>query len=187
MAEESILTCILHGFGGEPGAEHGCGENPADGRGGDRGLFAKIPADGERGAEITYLMIKPPAMSGLTSLGSGRETQITLRVTQMDTGELLVAESKTITLHSIYDFTMLNSEFGVIEPYNLLAWLRPDAEEVLALRREAIYWLGNQRWRGLQFPARLSARLSGRYRRAIYHRTAGHGHTRCDQRYWRAL
>ena len=59
----------------------------------------------------------------------------------MDTGELLVAESKTITLHSIYDFTMLNSEFGVIEPYNLLAWLRPDAEEVLALRREAIYWL----------------------------------------------
>ena len=93
------------------------------------------------GPEITYLMIKPPAMSGLTSLGSGRETQITLRVTQMDTGELLVAESKTITLHSIYDFTMLNSEFGVIEPYNLLAWLRPDAEEVLALRREAIYWL----------------------------------------------
>ena len=82
------------------------------------------------GPEITYLMIKPPAMSGLTSLGSGRETQITLRVTQMDTGELLVAESKTITLHSIYDFTMLNSEFGVIEPYNLLAWLRPDAVEV---------------------------------------------------------
>ena len=93
------------------------------------------------GPEITYLMIKPPAMSGLTSLGSGRETQITLRVTQMDTGELLVAESKTNPLHSIYDFTMLNSEFGVIEPYNLLAWLRPDAEEVLALRREAIYWL----------------------------------------------
>ena len=29
----------------------------------------------------------------------------------------------------------------MIEPYNLLAWLRPDAEEVLALRREAIYWL----------------------------------------------
>lgn len=28
------------------------------------------------GPEITYLMIKPPAMSGLTSLGSGRETQI---------------------------------------------------------------------------------------------------------------
>ena len=139
------------------------------------------------GPEITYLMIKPPAMSGLTSLGSGRETQITLRVTQMDTGELLVAESKTITLHSIYDFTMLNSEFGVIEPYNLLAWLRPDAEEVLALRREGHLLAGNQRWRGLQFPARLSARLSGRYRRAIYHRTAGHGHTRCDQRYWRAL
>ena len=37
---------------------------------------------------------------------------------------------------------MLNSEFGVIEPYNLLAVApAPTREEVLALRREAIYWL----------------------------------------------
>ena len=64
-------------------------------------------------------------------------------------------------MHSIYDFTMLNSEFGVIEPYNLLAWLRPDAEEVLALRREATHWLETNAGAGYSSPARLSARLSG--------------------------
>ncbi len=91
--------------------------------------------------EISYLMIKPPALIGLDGLNSERTTQITLRVTQMDTGDLLVMETRSIALHSIYDFTMMNTEFGITEPYNLFAWLRPDADEILALRREAISWL----------------------------------------------
>lgn len=132
MAEEIYPNPVsLHGFGGEPGASTDAGKTRLLVEVEIEGFSQKYQRTVNVGPEITYLMIKPPAMSGLTSLGSGRETQITLRVTQMDTGELLVAESKTITLHSIYDFTMLNSEFGVIEPYNLLAWLRPDAEEVL--------------------------------------------------------
>ena len=94
------------------------------------------------GPEITYLMIKPPAMSGLTSLGSGRETQITLRVTQMDTGELLVAESKNdhVAQHiRFYDAEQRVRRDRTVQP----AWRGsgPTREEVLALRREAIYWL----------------------------------------------
>lgn len=91
--------------------------------------------------EISYMMIKPPVLSELTNLNSERTTQLTLRVTQMDTDEILVMETRNVTLHSIYDFTMMNTEFGIIEPYNLLAWLRPDTEALLTLRREAISWL----------------------------------------------
>lgn len=91
--------------------------------------------------EISYLMIKPPVASAVGSLSSERETQLNLQVTDLESGALLVAESRTITLHSIYDFTLWSDEFGIIEPYNILAWLRPDADEVLNLRRSAIDWL----------------------------------------------
>ena len=91
--------------------------------------------------EISYLMIKPPVASAVGSLSSERETQLNLQVTDLESGALLVAESRTITLHSIYDFTLWSDEFGIIEPYNILAWMRPDAEQILNLRRNAIDWL----------------------------------------------
>lgn len=91
--------------------------------------------------EISYLMIKPPVSSAAGNLSSERETQLNLQVTDLESGALLVAESRTITLHSIYDFTLWSDEFGIVEPYNILAWMRPDAEQILNLRRDTIDWL----------------------------------------------
>ncbi len=92
--------------------------------------------------EISYLTIKPPVASDPGNLASERDTQLTLTVTDLATGELLVQETRSLVLHSVYDFTLESDEFGIVEPYNVLAWMRPDSQEVLEVRRAAIDWLG---------------------------------------------
>ena len=91
--------------------------------------------------EVTYFMIKPPVASDAGNLTSERDTQLTLTVTDLGSNGLIAQETKTVTLHSLYDFTLESNEFGIVEPYNVLAWMRPDAQEVLDVRRAAIDWL----------------------------------------------
>ena len=91
--------------------------------------------------EIRYLLVKPPVAADAGDLTTERDAQLALTVTNVSTGELLVQESRPLTLHSLYDFTLESTDFGVAEPYNVLAWLRPDAPEVLEVRRGAIDWL----------------------------------------------
>ena len=91
--------------------------------------------------EVTYFMIKPPVASDAGNLTSERDTQLTLTVTDLGSNGLIAQETKTVTLHSLYDFTLESNEFGIVEPYNVLAWMRPDAQEVLDIRRAAIDWL----------------------------------------------
>ena len=91
--------------------------------------------------EITYFMIKPPVASDAGNLTSERDTQLTLTVTDLGSNRLIAQETQTVTLHSLYDFTLESNEFGIVEPYNVLAWMRPDAQEVLDIRRAAIDWL----------------------------------------------
>lgn len=91
--------------------------------------------------EITYFMIKPPVASDAGNLTSERDTQLTLTVTDLGSNGLIAQETQTVTLHSLYDFTLESNEFGIVEPYNVLAWMRPDAQEVLDIRRAAIDWL----------------------------------------------
>ena len=91
--------------------------------------------------EIRYLLVKPPVATDVSGLETERDAQLALTVTNVTTGELLVQESCPLTLHSVYDFTLESTDFGVAEPYNVLAWLRPDAPEVLEVRRAAIDWL----------------------------------------------
>ena len=98
--------------------------------------------------EISYLTIKPPLASDPGNLTSEHDTQLMMTVTDLATGDLLAQESRPVVLHSVYDFTLESDEFGIVEPYNVLAWMRPDSQEVLDVRRAAIDWLGRNMGEG---------------------------------------
>ena len=50
-------------------------------------------------------------------------------------------ESKPLKLYSIYDYKNYTDEFGIIQNDNILAWMTPESDGVLAVRRNAIGWL----------------------------------------------
>ena len=91
--------------------------------------------------EINFFQIKPPVLPEVPPLSGEKTTQIVLKITDRETGAILAAESRNVTLRSLYDFSMYNNEFGMIEPYTLLAWLDPESQAVLDLRRDAIDWI----------------------------------------------
>lgn len=91
--------------------------------------------------EIRFFQIKPPVLPEVPSLSGEKTTQIVLKVTDKETGAILAAESRNVTLRSLYDFSMYNNEFGMLEPYTLLAWLDPESQAILDLRRDAIDWI----------------------------------------------
>ncbi|MBC8533885.1 hypothetical protein [Yeguia hominis] len=91
--------------------------------------------------EMTYLMIKPPVLSEMPDLSTTKDTQLTLTITDAATGEVLEQESQTVKLYSVYDYKTYSDEFGVIQNDNVLAWLTPESDGVLAVRRNAVEWL----------------------------------------------
>lgn len=91
--------------------------------------------------DLTRLTIKPPMLAEVPSLFNTRDTQLVLSVTDALTGELLAQESRTLTLHSLYDYQIRDNEFGMVQYYDILSWLTPESEGVLKVRREAIRWL----------------------------------------------
>ena len=91
--------------------------------------------------EITYLMIKPPVLSDMPDLSSAKDTQLIFKITDNITGDIIAQESQSIKLYSIYDYRSNSDEFGVIQNDNILAWMTPESEGVLAVRRNAIAWL----------------------------------------------
>lgn len=91
--------------------------------------------------EMTYLMIKPPVLSDMPDLSSGRDTQLTISVTDTATGDVIEQETKNLKIYSIYDYKTSSDEFGIIQNDNILAWMTPETDGVLAVRRNAISWL----------------------------------------------
>ena len=91
--------------------------------------------------DLTRLCVKPPMLAQVPSLFNTRDTQLTLAVTDAVTGELLAQESRTLKLHSLYDYQLRDNEFGTVQYYDILSWLTPESEGVLKVRREAIRWL----------------------------------------------
>ena len=91
--------------------------------------------------EITYLMIKPPVLSDMPDLSSAKDTQLIFKITDNITGDIIAQESQSIKLYSIYDYRSNSDEFGVIQNDNILAWMTPESEGVLAVRRNAVAWL----------------------------------------------
>lgn len=91
--------------------------------------------------KMTYVMIKPPILAEMPDLSAARDTQISFKVTDDFTGEVLMQESKPLKLYSIYDYKNYTDEFGIIQNDNILAWMTPESDGVLAVRRNAIGWL----------------------------------------------
>ena len=91
--------------------------------------------------EMTYLMIKPPVLSDMPDLSSARDTQLIFTIKDSYTGEILAQESKPLKLYSIYDYKSYSDEFGIIQNDNILAWMTPESNGVLTVRRNAIAWL----------------------------------------------
>ncbi|MDO4797636.1 MAG: hypothetical protein Q4A01_06420 [Coriobacteriales bacterium] len=92
-----------------------------------------------------YLPIKPALLPSkdLTNLTSNSTTQLNIKVTDAQSGEVLAQESHPIDLLSIYDFKWSNDEFGVTAAFDILAWLRPQCDEANAINRAAADVLGD--------------------------------------------
>lgn len=66
---------------------------------------------------------------------------MTLRVENTITGEAVIQETKNIELHSVYDYKNYSDEFGIIQNDNILAWMTPETDGILQVRRNAVSWL----------------------------------------------
>ena len=93
------------------------------------------------GEPVTKMLIKPVSLASGIDLSRSRDAQLDFSITDADTGEVLVQESRTINLMSIYDFSLMDDNFGLVSKDNILAWLTPESDGILNLRREAISWL----------------------------------------------
>jgi len=91
--------------------------------------------------QVTRLLIKPVVLTGGMDLSSSRDAMLNFSVTNIDTGEILVEESRTISLMSVYDFMLTDDEFGETSRDNVLAWMTPESDGILELRRNAVSWL----------------------------------------------
>lgn len=96
--------------------------------------------------QVTKLLIKPVILTEQLDLGSAKDALLNFSVTESESGKVLIQESITINLMSIYDFMLSNDEFGRVSRENVLAWMTPESEGILELRRNAISWLDT--WSG---------------------------------------
>jgi len=81
------------------------------------------------------LVIHPPLVdSASDSLNSSKEAQIVVSVQNLGTGELVLQETRDVTLYSRYDMQWVD-ELGVPYYENVLAWMTPEAPEVKELLR----------------------------------------------------
>ena len=93
------------------------------------------------GRKVTKLRIVPPLVTGTLDLNSEKTAQIVYSVKEVESGRLLVQESKNIKLYSLFDMIWGDAENGDAYTDNILAWMTPDAPEIAILKRDAIDYL----------------------------------------------
>ncbi len=93
------------------------------------------------GEQITKLNIRPPLLTGDLSLGTEKDAQLVLSVTEVDTGKKVVQDSRNIVIKSKYDVVWWTEEYGDMNNDNILAWMTPEAPGVLSLKRGAVDYL----------------------------------------------
>ena len=108
--------------------------------------------------EMTYLMIKPPifkrAPESLLDKGNAADSESDRLCNRRCSGP---REQGNQALQHLRLQTY-SDEFSVVQNDNLLAWMTPDSDGVLAVRRNAISWLENNFGRdyGKTFPGLIS-------------------------------
>ena len=88
--------------------------------------------------QVTRLLIKPVILADMPDLFKSKDATLKISVTDQGTGKKLLQESKTIKLMSVFDFILWDDQFGATTDDNILAWLTPESEGVLKLRRKAV-------------------------------------------------
>jgi len=94
------------------------------------------------GRQVSKLRIIPPLITGDIDLNSEKTAQIVYSVTDAQNNKILVQESKNIRIHSRYDMVWSDGISADAYTDNILAWLTPDAQEIVNLKRDAIDYLG---------------------------------------------
>ena len=93
------------------------------------------------GRQVTKLRIIPPLVTGTIDLNTEKTAQLVYSVTEVDTGKILVQESKNLKLYSKFDMVWGDEDDWDAFTDNILAWMTPDSPEILQLKRDAIDYL----------------------------------------------
>lgn len=85
----------------------------------------------------TELRIHPPLVDGVAkTLNSSKDAQISISVTDLNNGKIIVKDSKPVKLYSRYDMQWVGED-GTPYDENILAWVTPEAEEIRELLRRS--------------------------------------------------
>lgn len=97
---------------------------------------------------VNLYRIKPAVLANLTSkdLQKNKDTQIELRITNGDGSKQLAKKSYKVKIRDMYAFDWETDEFGVTSAFNILAWMRPNCEQVDEVIRIANEYM--QQWTG---------------------------------------
>ena len=93
------------------------------------------------GRQVAKLRIIPPLITGSIDLNSEKMAQLIYSVTEIETGRVLEQESQGLKLYSKFDIIWGDEEDWDAYTDDILAWMTPDAPEVLELKRDAIDYL----------------------------------------------
>ncbi len=91
--------------------------------------------------QVTKLLIKPPLLTEGLDLESAKDAQLRVTIEDLDNDRSVLEDTKSVELMSVYDFMLHDDEFGIASRDNVLAWLTPESESILNLRRTAITWI----------------------------------------------
>ena len=89
-------------------------------------------------AAYRNIYIKPPVLSTELNLASAKEAQIKVSVYEKDGLTLIQAQSFPVVIKSINDVEWTSDDFGTSTIDNILCFLKPDADEIDRLKRDAI-------------------------------------------------
>ncbi len=85
----------------------------------------------------TELIIHPPLLlDAIENLNSSKEAQLLITVEDLGSGEIIIQDTKDITIYSRYDMQWADEE-GTSYVENILAWVTPEAPEITKLLRAA--------------------------------------------------
>ena len=91
--------------------------------------------------QITKINIHPPLLTGDIDFSSEKDAQLVISVKDMDSGKLLLQDSKTVRIMSKYDVVWWSEELRDSNNDNILAYMTPESEGVLELKRQAVDYL----------------------------------------------
>lgn len=81
--------------------------------------------------------IKPPVISSGLNLDNQKNTQIKVTITDIETGNLIAAETENVKIMSINDFILSDNEYGYTNYADVLAWVTPESNYIQDLLRSA--------------------------------------------------